>query len=174
LDTALGPSTTAEVSPREFEPQVSTLITQLRPPHYRLGSLSPGAFAFSDDDAVFTTAPQAQLSLPCIRPSTKDSAAEGVNVSFLLESPARVFVGHDARIRKKPEWLSSFTPAGQRWEVDGVGTSEETVTYEVFMKSFSAGMVRLGPNIQWTGLTRRWRDTFPKNLAMYLVCVETD
>ena len=174
VETPPEPLTAVQASASELEPRVSTLITQLRPPHYRLGSLSPGAFAFSDHDAVFTSVPQSQLNLPCIRPSIKDRAAEDVHVTFLLGSAARVFVGHDSRIRKKPEWLASFTPAGHSWEVAGVGPAEETTAYEVFVRSFSAGTVRLGPNIQWTGLTRRWRDTFPKELAMYLICVETD
>lgn len=148
-------------------------ITDLRPEHYRLGVSALGDYAFSDDDAVLASAPPSHLGLSCVRTSAKDRTRDG-SLTFIVDRPVRVLVGHDSRIGKKPGWLRGFMPLGLRWEVDGVGLDEAIVNYEVFARSFAPGMVRLGPNVEWTALTRRMRNTFEKDLAMYLVCVESE
>jgi hypothetical protein len=164
------------VPPREAtqpgaDPSRRLAISDLRPEHYRLGISALGDYVFSDDDAVLVSAPPSHLGLSCIRTSAKDRTREG-SVTFIVDRPTRILVAHDSRINKKPTWLQGFTPLGIRWEVDGVSPEEIPVVYEVFSRSFAPGMVRLGPNVEWTAITRRMRRTFEKDLAMYLVCVD--
>jgi len=153
------------------EGEPPSLVTDILPATYRLGSLRVDALAFSDDGGIFAAAPESELGLPCIRTSFKDRTEE-IEPTFRLQSPAVVLVGHDPRIHKKPKWLQPFTPTGQRWEVNDVGIDHEVVSLEVFSKRFPAGPVHLGPNVQWSALTRKLREIHEKDLAMYVVCLD--
>jgi hypothetical protein len=107
--------------------------------------------------------------LRCIRPANDDRAQE-ILVSFNLRQNARIYIAHDQRLRKKPDWLQPYSKLSQSLAVTEAGG--ERVVYDLFVREVGAGPVVLGHNTEWNAVTRAFRGRFPKSVKMYLVCAE--
>ena len=151
-------------------PPARDLIRIAEPTRYTLGKLKTGEPAYIDDGASFAEVPSSLQNVRCIRPAN-DDRAQNLLLSFNVRQNARIYVAHDRRIRKKPDWLQPFSRTSQAIAVTEAGGKR--VAYDVFVRDVAAGPVVLGSNTQWTGLTRKLRDRFPKDIKMYLVCVES-
>lgn len=159
-ETALRPPVT---SPRD-------LIRIVEPSRYALGTLKAGGRAYMDDSASFAEIPSALRNLRCIRTANDDRTEEKMVVSFNVRQKGQIYIAHDQRIRKKPDWLKPFSRTSQPLVVTDAGGQK--VLYDVFVRDVAAGPVVLGSNTQWNALTRKLRGAFPKDLKMYLVCVQ--
>jgi hypothetical protein len=131
-----------------------------------------------DLDAVYSDVPWQRDHIPCIQTAVADREGQEA-VSFELSRDARVFVGHDQSIKRKPAWLQGFHSTGETWSVlvRNVGDAGSAViSFDIFTRSYPAGTVRLGPNME-KGLFSRFK-TLGKQLlgrgepSMYLVCVD--
>lgn len=165
-------STGREAGPVRMEtiPKKAPLISEIYPEGYLLGRLQADDLAYVDTDASFSEIPDIYQNMSCIRTAFEDRTADVVP-SFKLGGEARVYVAHDRRIRKKPEWLaSSFSPTGDHitlYGPQGIGKFE----MDLYVQERPAGWVQLGSNIEWRILTKKIRAVIPKELSMYVVCV---
>lgn len=148
-------------------------IGEIDPARYEAGRLRSGEMVYVDTDATFAEIPQAYEGLRCIRTADEDRTVER-SFSFELRQDARVYVLHDRRIGKrgKPDWLKSFSATGEHVTMNGpLGSG--VVYLDVFVGDRPAGRVVLGPNTQWSALTKVVRNNVaPKDLSMYAVCVD--
>jgi hypothetical protein len=100
-------------------------------------------------------------------------------MSFDLSRNARVYIGHDRSIKRKPAWLRGFHPTDETWSVlarDAEGSLSTVLYFDVYTRSYPAGVVSLGPNME-SRLFSMVRSLGGKYLGkgepgMYLVCVD--
>jgi serine/threonine-protein kinase len=157
-----------ETTPAKKIPSAGVLIHELRPGFYTLGSLHSGQRAYMDFDAVFADVPGRHDRLPCIR--YKDGG-----ISFELTQDAKVYIGHDETIKRKPGWLQSFQRTGDSWSAlarDAAGS--EVLKFDVYERSYRKGSVNLGPNTEKeTSLFKNFGKIVGKREpGMYLVCID--
>jgi hypothetical protein len=106
--------------------------------------------------------PAAYRGLQCVTTrSRRGDAPEGIELT--LSESARIIVARDAKLKKLPEWLSSFAPSGERLVAEEVGKKRKAREYHLLWRDFPAGLVALGANAEGS---RQGRSSF-----MYLVCV---
>ena len=105
-----------------------------------IDSLQNGERVYIDRSYTFTNIPGAITGATYIKTANNDKGST-VNtfLSFTVDEPVTVYVGHDNRITPKPSWLNSFTDTGM-----DLVTSDTTL--ELYSKSFPAGTVVLGGN----------------------------
>jgi hypothetical protein len=164
------PRPTAPDTARASVPSPRDLIRIVEPSGYALGTLKAGGRAYVDDSASFAEIPAALRNLRCIRTANEDRTEEKIVVSFNVRQDGQIYIAHDRRLRKKPDWLKPFSRTAQPLavtEADG-----ERVLYDVFVRDVAAGSVILGSNTQWNAITRKLRGAFPKDIKMYFVCVQ--
>jgi hypothetical protein len=149
----------------------ASLILDLQPSRYRLVALQPGQAAYIDHGARLAGVPTARVGCSSVQTAFADRD-QLVSLSFVLAQPARVYVAHDQRLRKKPDWLRNFARTGESWQVSGVDETGAMSDFDVYVRDYPAGLVDLGANTNWSPTTRILRDVIPKNVAMYLVCVD--
>lgn len=147
------------------------LIRELQPSRYRLETLQPGQAAYIDHGARLAGVPNARVGCSSIQPAFADRD-QRISITFVLARPARVYVAHDQRLRKKPDWLRNFARTGETWQLSGVDDTGAMANFDVFARDYPAGLVDLGANTNWSPTTRILRDVIPKNVGMYLVCVD--
>lgn len=150
--------------------QREELISDIDPVRYEGGNLGYGQRAYVDADVSFTGVPSTFAGMACIRTANSDRALDA-SLSFSLGQNSLVYVLHDRRIGRKPSWLRSFAYAGWGVQISGP-VEEEQAILEAFVQERQAGRVILGPNTEWTSATRAFRNRVPKDLSMYVVCVE--
>ena len=126
-----------------------------------LGRIAPGQPVYSDRSFTYQRVPQAFHELTSLLTANDDKRTRAL-LTFSLGHAAQVFVAHDPRIKRKPDWLSAFRHTGQALTVNEGGEDQNETVYEVFVKDFPSGSVRLGPNV---GLRAK------KRVSMYLVFV---
>ncbi len=165
-------------APAKKMPSAREIIQGLQPSRYALGALHSGQRAYVDLDAVYSDVPWQRDRIPCIQTAVADREGQET-LSFELSRDARVFVGHDRSIKRKPSWLQGFHQTGETWSVlvRNAGDAGSAVLYfDVFTRSYPAGTVSLGPNMG-TGLFSRFKSLGKQLLgrgepSMYLVCVD--
>lgn len=166
LGSASEPVETEEPAPLPEQ----SVISDIEPTRYREARLQAGQIAYVDTDATFAQIPPGYENLRCIRTADSHGAVDQT-LSFHLNQGARVYVLHDRRIRNKPRWLRSFAATGEHVTLNRpLGTGP--VYLDLFVQEQPAGPITLGPNIEWSAFTKRIREAIPKDLCMYLVCVE--
>ncbi len=103
-------------------------------------SLQNGERVYIDRSYTFKTLPGAITGATYIKTANNDKNSTGNTfLSFTVDQPVTVYVGHDNRITPKPSWLNSFTNTGMTLE-----TSDTTL--DLYSQSFPAGTVVLGGN----------------------------
>lgn len=168
-------------APAKKMPIAREIIQGLQPSRYGLGALHSGQRAYVDLDAVYSDVPWQRDRIPCIQTAVADREGQGT-LSFELSRDARVYVGHDRSIKRKPSWLQDFHPTGETWSVlvRNAGSSGDAgsavIYFDVFTRSYPTGTVSLGPNMG-TGLFSRFKSLSKQLLgrgepSMYLVCVD--
>jgi hypothetical protein len=176
--STLRSTTSVTTQPRPTHQEVSAhfptasrdLIRVVEPSRYALGTLKTGERAYVDDSASFAEIPEALRNSRCIRTANDDRTQDKIVVSLNVRQEGRIYIAHDQRIRKKPDWLRSYSRTSQPLAVMEPGG--ERVLYDVFVRDVAAGPVVLGSNTQWNALTRKLRGAFPKDIKMYLVCAQ--
>ena len=144
----LTPEPTAELPRTEIKPPPPPETPPFQwtlegPRGYSMGHLALGQKAYADRDFVFARVPEQYRDLPAIQTLNDDKKAEDISISFSVNQAVDVFVAHDIRLRKKPDWMDFFTSTGERLAIDEGG---EQVVYEVFSREYPAGTVTLGAN----------------------------
>ena len=125
---------------------------------YRLvpDGLRVGAPAYIDRDYTYRRVPQELLGATYVMTSNEDDRpSSGAFLRFVVSRDATVYVGHDNRVRRKPEWLRRFKDTGREIETTDV-------PFRLYRKDFKAGTVTLGGNLS------RKDDG---NHSMYLVAI---
>jgi eukaryotic-like serine/threonine-protein kinase len=161
-----------ESNPAATMPKGREIIHELQPERYELSSLHGGQRAYVDVVAVYADVTEHEDRIPCIETANGDRAA-GAGVSFTLSRAANVYVGYDRDGAQKPKWLQAFTRTGATWSVllrDQAGALSGMIHFDVFTRSYPAGPVTLGPNVEKvSGLRRLFGRSEPN---MYVVCVD--
>jgi len=99
-----------------------------------------GERVYIDRSYIFKTVPGAITGATYIKTANNDKSSTGNTfLSFTVDQPVTVYVGHDLRITNKPSWLNSFTPTGIL-----LVTTDSSL--ELYSKSFPAGTIVLGGN----------------------------
>jgi serine/threonine protein kinase len=173
------PSKAAEAAPPPKRiPLGREVIFDIQPSSYQLGTIHSGQRAYMDLEAVYTDLPERHDRLPCIETAVADRDKDRT-MSFDLSRDARVYVGHDHSIKRKPNWLREFHPTDETWSVlmgSIGGSAGEVHYYDVYTRSYPAGVVNLGPNME-NRLLSTFRSLGGRFLGkgepgMYLVCVD--
>jgi len=167
-----------DAAPEKRIPSGREVIFELEPSRYNLGTIHKGQRAYVDLDAVYTDLPERHDHLPCIQTAISDRDKNGT-ISFDLSRNARVYIGHDRSIKRKPAWLREFHPTDETWSVlarDAEGSLSTMIYFDVYTRSYPAGVVSLGPNME-NRLFSMVRSLGVKYLGkgepgMYLVCVD--
>ncbi|MDA0739727.1 MAG: Ig-like domain-containing protein, partial [Nitrospirae bacterium] len=109
--------------------------------------LQDGAKIYFDQSVIFTNLAPDLAGLTYIMTSNFDKHSQGTTfVSFDVNQPVTVLVGHDQRITPKPSWLAGWTLTGQTIE----SISGPNATYDVYEQESPAGTVTLGGNHETT------------------------
>jgi len=104
--------------------------------------LNVGAIEFTDRAYTFSGVPSAYQGKTYIKTPNDDRGSTGDSfVTFDINRSATVYVAHDDRIGTKPTWMSSFTDTG-----DHLTSSDNSNTFSLYSKVFTAGTVTLGGN----------------------------
>ncbi len=106
------------------------------------GRVAPGQKVYADRDFVYGTVPGEYLDLPSLK-TPNNLRRDASALTFTLSRPAEVFVAHDQRITRKPDWLAAFRKTGQVVTVDE-GGERRAVTYDVYVRGYRAGVVKFG------------------------------
>lgn len=105
-------------------------------------ALTLNARAFSNRGYRWKTLPENLAGHTFIQPRNDDQDVGSTGAEFLsfrITESADIFIAHDQRIRKKPDWLTSFSATGLTIET-------ADANYDLFVKTFPAGRVILGGN----------------------------
>jgi len=103
------------------------------------GGLNTGEEVYTDRAFTFTSIPGFLQSATYIKTANDDKASAGESfLTFNVNKPVTVYVGHDTRISPKPFWLQSFSLSGEEMDTTGA-------LYTVFEKDMD-GSVVLGGN----------------------------
>ncbi len=106
----------------------------------KIDSLQNGETVYIDRSYTFTNVPGAISGATYIKTANNDKNSSGTTfLSFTVDQPVTVYVGHDVRLTNKPAWLNSFTDTGMN-----LVTSDTTL--DLYSQSFPAGTVVLGGN----------------------------
>ncbi len=108
-----------------------------------LGRLVPGLRIYIDRDFVYSEVPEQYRGLLCLK-TPNDLGREASALTFTVARPVEVFVAHDQRVTKKPAWLGSFRATGQVLKVAEGGRKQTVTTYDIYVRSYAAGAVKLG------------------------------
>ena len=99
-----------------------------------------GGRTYIDRSFTFQTVPGVIIGATYIKTANDDKSSTGNTfLSFTVNQPVTVYVGHDIRLTDKPAWLNSFTDTGM-----DLRTSDTTL--ELYSQSFPTGTVVLGGN----------------------------
>ena len=140
------------------------------PSNHRLLRLEPGANIYADASIRISDIPKAYRKLPCVTTTSRQGDTEQ-GLLLQLKRAARVFVAHDLRVKKKPEWLASFRATGDTLRALDVDKGK-TLEFALYRRDMPAGAVALGSNTRTKALTQKFREFVPrKNRVMYLVCL---
>ena len=164
------PPTPAAPTHADMAVAMPTLITEIVPSDHQLLRLEPGVKVYRDASIRISEIPRAYRRLPCVTTVSRQGGTEQ-GILLQLNRPARVFVAHDLRVKKKPEWLASFRATGETLRALEVDKGRE-IGFAIFRRDAPAGAVALGSNTRAKVLKRKIREFVPrKSLAMYLVCL---
>ncbi len=157
-------------APRAGHIRVPDLITEIVAGDHQLLRLEAGAQVYRDASIRISEIPRTYRGLPCVTTASRQGDTEQ-GILLQLKRPARVYVAHDRRVKKKPQWLASFRATGDTLRALEVDRGR-TVEFAIFHRDVAAGAVALGSNTRAKMLTRKVREFVPrKSLSMYLVCV---
>jgi len=79
----------------------------------KIDSLQNGEKVYIDRSYTFTNVPEILTGATYIKTANNDkSSTENTFLSFIVDQPVTVYVGHDVRFTNKPSWLDSFTDTG--------------------------------------------------------------
>ena len=119
---------------------ITNLTVESGEPYEVIENVQNGEVVYIDRNYTFTNVPGTITGGTYIKTANTDKNSTGDTfLSFTVDQPVTVYVGHDDRISPKPSWLNSFTNTGMILE-----TSDTTL--ELFSQSFPAGTVTLGGN----------------------------
>ena len=136
--------------------------------HYQT-FLEHGNSVYDGEKILFSEFPDSLRGHLCVT-SGRSAGNQDGDFVFELLVPATLWIAHDRRIKKKPDWLDSFTPSGNVMTAHVVDEGD-SIVYDLFYKRFSRGSVILGPNTLKNSFNF-FREISSKRKVMYLVCVE--
>lgn len=106
----------------------------------QIDNLQTGERVYTDRSYTFTNIPAPLAGSTYIKTANSDKNSSGNSfLSFTVNQPVTVYVGHDNRVNPKPSWLNSFTATGT-----SLVTSDTPLN--LYSKSFPAGIIALGGN----------------------------
>ena len=117
-------------------------ISGLHPPRYAVAAdrAEAGVAVYIDREYSLKQLPDDLRGATLLRTANDDSdKKDEAMVRFHLSRKARLVVAHDARTRKKPEWLDGFER-----RADTLATTD--TGFDLFSRDVEAGEVVLGPN----------------------------
>ena len=121
-------------------------ITGLNPSEYEIEELEEGDRYYTDRSFKIRTIPSELNNLLWIK-TANDDRNENINITFSIDSPARIYVGLDKRATSTPEWMSGWTFWGK-----GIRASDNPSNpFNISYKDFPSGSVTLGPNPESAG-----------------------
>ena len=161
-----------DVSPESAEPPADSESTPpaeaplfaSRPVGLPVGHIGVGETVYQDRTFTYGSVPEVYSGLTSLQTANGDKRTKGSDISFSVARDVQVFVAHDSRIKRKPDWLGSFRRTGQAVSVNEGGEEQKVTVYEVYVKDFPRGQVTLGPNIG---------PRSKKRVSMYLVFLRT-
>lgn len=107
--------------------------------------LQPEMSVYTDRNYVFQQIPDSLRGSAIIQTANDDSGSRGTAfVKLATVTPLTVYVGHDTRIGRRPDWLADSASAGFSPTEMTVRTSD--ATFALFQKSVPAGEFVLGGN----------------------------
>lgn len=106
----------------------------------QIDNLQTGERVYTDRSYTMNNVPGALVGATYIKTANNDKGSSGNSfLSFSVNQPVTVYVGHDNRVNPKPSWLNSFTATGT-----SLVTTDTTLN--LYSKSFPAGTITLGGN----------------------------
>ncbi len=112
--------------------------------HYRPTILRNFRKAYMDRPYTLMRVPLPLSGLPAIRPADLDyEAHDEAHLRFVLERPAKVYVGYLSTATSLPRWLRAFTPEPMHLELEHPGGR---YYFPIYSRDFPAGPVSLGGN----------------------------
>ncbi len=103
--------------------------------------LQPGAKVFMDREYTYSSIPPEVQGLTFIRTANDDAGSTAGNfIQFEVNIPAAIYVAHDERLGKKPQWMSEY----QRTDLV-LNTSD--VPFRLYRLDILGGTVTLGGNV---------------------------
>ena len=127
----------------EEPPPPALVISSLSPGGYQVvyDGLNVGAVEFTDRAYTFSGVPSAYQNKTYIKTANDDRGSTGDSfITFDINRDAIVYVAHDDRL-SNPSWMSTFTDTG-----DHLTSSDNSNTFSLYSKVFTAGTVTLGGN----------------------------
>ena len=172
--TTDGPSTTsldAEKKLPQPADRFTSLVSSVVPRNRQDFEPEPGTSIYRDPNILLSEIPSSLHGKTCITTSNSSGDTEQ-GILVMLEKPATVLIAHDTRIKKKPDWIESFSPTGEVLKAEEVDRGR-TIEFAIYRRTFPRGLVTLGSNTNANPLTRRARKElgFKKRIFMYLVCI---
>lgn len=132
--------------------------------------LQPGEKLYADADIRVAQGPATVGNLVCVTTDSRQGDGEH-GIFFTVTEPQEIYVAHDRRVKKKPQWLGAFrllTDTLVAQEVD----KGRLIEYALYRKQLSGEAVALGANTGSKRVTKRLRELVPKKkIVMYLACV---
>ncbi|GAA4440123.1 hypothetical protein GCM10023188_37000 [Pontibacter saemangeumensis] len=112
---------------------------------YALGSLAVGATHYTDRTYTVTSVPTSLSGAAFIRTANDDKRSTASSLlSFTLGESATVYIAYDPRATALPAWLGGWQKI-----TDRIGVDDSQISHmELYSKSFPAGAVSLGGNMQ--------------------------
>ncbi|WP_345161065.1 InlB B-repeat-containing protein [Pontibacter saemangeumensis] len=131
------------------DPGVSTQIisnlTSTTGRSYTLAEVALGVKTYTDRTNQITSIPSTLSGAAIVQTANDDKwNTTGTLVSFDLSQQATVYIAYDPRATALPSWLSGWQKLADR-----VGVNDSKISYmQLYSKSFPAGTVSLGGNMQ--------------------------
>jgi hypothetical protein len=125
-------------------PEAAPFIANTRPDRYCWDTLAPGKRQYQDRPFTLTTIPASFENLPYLRSLCDDKRTSGPDlVAFESDRDVTVYIAHDTRISKRPDWMAGFTDTGESLTAQH-GAQQ---VFRIWSKAFPTGRIALGGNI---------------------------
>ena len=131
---------------------------------YRIvdGGLEKGRLAYTDRSYKFLEVPPSLNGAVVVQTANEDEASTGEEfLEMVTVLPGLLYVGHDTRIAKVPQWLAENSKSGFAKTNLVVRTND--ATFSLYRRQFSAGSIVIGGNTE---------DGLPGGKSNYLVLIQ--